>query len=70
MLGVVIASAERSRLYHRPGQSPCFPMAAGFKRPLQSVGYYLVDRHGVIRWASVGELFTDLPRPESLRALL
>lgn len=132
MLGVVIASAERSRLYYRFGQSPCFPVAAApdrsihrtyglpafvrtpeimaagvqraaelvremkidsggdpfntmhhydgwvdtaeddaeFKRPLQSVGYYLIDRQGVIRWAGAGELLADLPRPESLLALV
>ena len=28
MLGVVIASAERSRFYFRFGHSPCFPVAA------------------------------------------
>jgi peroxiredoxin len=132
MLGVVIASAERSRLYYRFGHSPCFPvvaapdrrvhrayglpavvrtpemMAAGiqqaaellremnidsggdpfntmhhydgwvdtpeddaeFKRPLQSPGYYFIDRQGIIRWASVGKLLNELPRPESLLALV
>jgi len=43
---------------------------AEFKRPLQAVGYYLIDHQGVIRWASVGEILTSLPGPESLRALL
>lgn len=132
MLGVVIASAERSRLYFRFGYSPCFPVAAApdrsvhrayglpslertpemmeagtkqaaqllremnidsrgdpfntmhhydgwvdtpeddaeFKRPLQSVGYYFIDRQGIICWASVGKLLNELPRPESLLALL
>ena len=132
MLGVVIASAERSRLYFRFGTRPCFPVAAApdrsihrayglpgaertpemlaalaqraaellremnidgrgdpfaafhhydgwrdtaedeaeFKRPLQSVGYYLIDRQGVIRWASVGEILSELPGPESLLALV
>lgn len=132
MLGVVIASAERSRLYFRFGHSPCFPVAAApdrsvhrayglpavvrtpevmaagiqqavealremnidggtdpfttmhqydgwvdtpdddaeFKRPLQSVGYYFIDRQGMIRWASVGAILHDLPRPESLLALV
>jgi peroxiredoxin len=132
MLGVVIASAERSRLYFRFAPTPCFPLAAApdrsvhrayglpaeprtpqlmapvvqraaavlremrvdggtdplmtlhhhggwedtaedeaeFKRPLQSVGYYLVDRAGVIRWASVGQVLEDLPVPETLLALV
>jgi peroxiredoxin len=132
MLGVVIASAERSRLYFRYGHSPCFPVAAApdrsihrayglpavvrtpemmaagiqraaellremnidsggdpfntmhhydgwvdtaeddaeFKRPLQSPGYYFIDRQGIIRWASAGKLLNDLPRPESLLALV
>jgi len=132
MLGVVIASADRSRLYFRFGARPCFPLAAApdrsvhrayglsasertpeiladmrqqasgllrelnvdegadpittfhhydgwedtaedaaeFKRPLQSVGYYLIDRQGVIRWASVGEILGKLPGPESLLAVL
>ena len=132
MLGVIIASAERSRLYFRFAPRPCFPIAAApdrsvhrayglpaaertpeylagatrqaavflremnideggdpftafhhhdgwkdtaeddaeFKRPLQSVGYFLIDQQGVIRWTSVGEFFTKLPAPESLRALL
>jgi peroxiredoxin len=131
MLGVVIASAERSRLYFKFGKPPCFPVAAApdrsihrayglpavertpevwaaftegaskalrdmnidggadpiavlhrhdgwqdtaeddaeFKRPLQLVGYYFVDRQGVIRWARVGEVSEDLPTPESLLAL-
>jgi peroxiredoxin len=132
MLGVVIASAERSRLYFRFASAPCFPVAAApdrsihrayglgaaartpelmagvarratamlremgveagadpimtvhhhggwedtaedeaeFKQPLQSVGYYLIDRQGVIRWASVGEILDELPSPESLLALV
>jgi peroxiredoxin len=132
MLGVVIASAERSRLYFRFGHSPCFPVAAApdrsvhrayglrpvertpeamaagiqraaellremnidsrgdpfntmhhydgwvdtpeddaeFKRPIQSVGYYFIDRQGIIRWASAGKLLDELPRPESLLALV
>jgi peroxiredoxin len=132
MLGVVIASADRSRLYFRYGTRPCFPVAAApdrsihrayglpavertpellaelsrqaagflrelnlpdrgdpfnafhhydgwkdtaedeseFKRPLQSVGYYLIDQHGLIRWARVGEIITKLPDPESLVSLL
>jgi hypothetical protein len=111
MLGVVIASAERSRLYFRYRNAPCFPVAAApdrsvhrayglpavvrtpemiavftqqageylrelnmpssgdpfkafhhydgwedtaeddaeFRRLWQSVGYYLIDRQGVIR---------------------
>ena len=132
MLGVVIASTERSRLYFSFRNPPCFPVAtapdrsvhrayglpavvrtpemiavftqqageflhepsikssgdpfsafhhydgwadtveddAEFKRPLQSVGYYLIDRQGVIRWASVGDLLRDLPGPESLLAFV
>jgi peroxiredoxin len=132
MLGVVIASPERSRLYFRFGNSPCFPVAAApdrsihrayglsavmrtpemiaaamqrarevlremnidgdvdvadafqkldgfeltaeddaeFQRPLQSVGYYFIDRDGVIRWASVGKLLSALPEPETLLALV
>ena len=132
MLGVVIASAERSRLYFRFGNPPCFPVAAApdrsvhraygltaavrtpeviaalthqaaeslremnvdggsnpimtlhhyggwedtaeddaeCKRPLQSVGYYFIDRQEVIRWASVGKILNELPRPESLLALV
>jgi peroxiredoxin len=132
MLGVVIASAERSRLYFRFGKLPCFPVAAApdrsvhhayglpavvrtpeviargtqraaemlremglasggdplmtfhhhggwedtaedeeeLKRPLQAVGYYFIDRQGIIRWASVGPILHDLPGPESLLALL
>ena len=132
MLGVVIASPERSRLYFRFGNSPCFPIAAApdrsihrayglmatvrtpemiaaalqragdvlkdlnvdsggnvgetfqkldgfelmpeddaeFQRPQQQVGYYLVDRQRVIRWASVGRLLSTLPEPESLLALV
>src|SRR5262249_44948503 len=34
MLGVVIASAERSRLYFRFGHSPCFPVAAAPDRSI------------------------------------
>jgi hypothetical protein len=41
-----------------------------FKRPLQSVGYYFIDRQGVIRWASIGKILNELPRPESLLALV
>ncbi len=132
MLGVVIASADRSRPYFKFGNRPCFTIAATpdrsvhrayglsaadrtpemladmsrqavgilqemnidggadpfvafhhydgwkdtaedtaeFKRPLQSVGYYLIDQQGVIRWASVGEILATLPEPESLLALL
>jgi len=132
MLGVVIASAERSRLYFKFGARPCCPVVAApdrsvhrayglsasartpelmapvnqraaeilremnvdaggdplmalhhhggwtdtpedeteFKRPLQSVGYYLIDRQGVIRWASVGDILSGLPGPESLLALV
>jgi peroxiredoxin len=132
MLGVVIASPERARLYFRYRNAPCFPVAtasdrsvhrayglpavvrtpemiavftqqareflrelnvnssgdpftafhhyggwedtaeddAEYKRPLQAVGYYFVDRQGVIRWASVGDLLRELPGPETLRALV
>jgi len=132
MLGVVIASTERSRLYFRYRNAPCFPLAAApdrlvhrayglpavvrtpemiavfteqaseylremnmpssgdpfkafhhydewedtaeddaeFRRPWQSVGYYFIDRQGVIRWASVGDLLRDLPEPASLLALV
>jgi len=131
MLGVVIASPERARLYFKFRARPCCPMAAApdrsvhrayglgasartrelmapinqqaveilrelkvddggnplmtlhheggwedtpedeaeFKRPLQSVGYYLIDRQGVIRWARVGDIITDIPGPDSLVAL-
>jgi hypothetical protein len=57
-------------MHHYDGWVDTAEDDAEFKRPLQSVGYYLVDRHGVIRWTSVGELLTELPRPESLLALL
>lgn len=132
MLGVVIASTERSRLYFNFRSAPCFPVAAApdrsvhraygltsvvatpemiavftqqagaflrelnikssgdpftafrhydgwedtaedhaeFRRPLQSVGYYFIDRRGVIRWASVGDLLRELPGPQSLLAKL
>ena len=132
MLGVVIASPERSRMYFRFGNSPCFPIAAApdrsihraygltavvrtpemraaalqrasealkelniesggnvfdafmghdgfeltaeddaeYQRALQSVGYYLIDRDGVIRWASVGKLLSTLPEPDTLLALV
>jgi peroxiredoxin len=132
MLGVVIASPERSRMYFRFGNSPCFPLAAApdrslhraygltavvrtpemiaaamqrateilremnidsgsdvadafqkldgfeltpdddaeYQRPLQAVGYYFVDRDGVIRWSSVGKLLSALPEPETLLALV
>jgi hypothetical protein len=43
---------------------------AEFQRPLQSVGYYFIDRDGVIRWASVGKLLSALPEPETLLALV
>jgi peroxiredoxin len=36
MLGVVIASAERSRLYFRFGAAPCFPVAAAPDRSVRS----------------------------------
>jgi peroxiredoxin len=132
MLGVVIASPDRARLYFRYRNAPCFPVAtapdrsvhrayglpavvrtpemitvftqqardflrelnidssgdpfmafhhydgwedtaeddAEYKRPLQAVGYYFVDRQGVIRWASVGDLLRELPGPEALLALV
>jgi hypothetical protein len=132
MLGVVIASTERSRLYFSYRNAPCFPLAAApdrsvhrayglpavvrtpemmavfaqqseeylrelnmpssgdpmiafhhydgwedtaeddaeLRRPWQSVGYYLIDRQGVIRWANVGDLLRDLPEPASLLAQL
>lgn len=132
MLGVIIASGERSRLYFKFGARPCFPVAAApdrsvhrayglpavartpevmtrigqraaevlrgmnmdggsdplmalhhhggwedtpedhaeFERPMQSSGYYLVDRQGVIRWARVGEIPPDLPGPEALLPLV
>jgi peroxiredoxin len=132
LVGLVIASAERARLYfhYRP---PCFAMAAapdraihrayglpaldrtpafreeterlaaqalselglqaspgqagmtfmnwdGFdmtpeddaewKRPLQSVGYFLIGRDGIIRWARVEARVQPLPKAEELLALL
>lgn len=132
MLGVVIASPERSRLYFKFRGRPCCPTVAApdrsvhrtyglgasartrelmapinqraaeilremnvddegdplmalhhhggwvdtpedeaeFKRPLQSVGYYLIDRQGVIRWARVGDVIADVPGPASLMALV
>jgi peroxiredoxin len=132
MLGVVIARPERSRMYFKFGNSPCFPVAAApdrtlhraygltatvrtpemraaalqrageilremnvepgddivevfqkldgfemtpedtaeFERPLQSVGYYFIDREGIIRWASVGKLLNTLPAPETLLAVV
>jgi len=132
LLGVVIASPERARLYFRFGNAPCFPIAAApdrsvhrayglpavartpevvaagthqaveilremkvdggddpimtlhhhggwedtaeddaeFKRPLQSIGYYFIDRRGVVRWARVSFTFEDLPEPGSLLALV
>jgi len=57
-------------MHHYDGWVDTAEDDAEFKRPLQSVGYYLIDRQGVIRWASAGELLHELPRPESLLALV
>jgi peroxiredoxin len=59
-----------SAFHHYDGWEDTAEDDAEFKRPLQSVGYYLIDRQGVIRWASVGDLLRDLPGPESLLALV
>jgi len=40
------------------------------QRPLQAPGYYLIDREGVIRWASVGKLLAALPEPAELLRLV
>lgn len=132
LLGVIIASPERSRQYFRHFP-PCFPMAAapdrathrayglpevirtpefrqqterraseilrergvqaapgqagsvfaasdGFEmttedqaewqRPLQTVGYFLVGRDGVIRWARFETAVTALPKTDELVSLL
>ena len=42
---------------------------AELQRPLQSVGYYFIDRHRIIRWASVGKLYAEIPEPDTLLAL-
>ena len=42
LLGVVIATAERSRLYYRFASSPCFPVAASPNRALHGA-YGLVE---------------------------
>jgi hypothetical protein len=57
-------------LHHYDGWGDTAEDDAEFSRPWQSVGYYFVDRQGVIRWASVGDLLRDLPEPASLLALL
>jgi peroxiredoxin len=45
MLGVVIASAERSRLYFRFGAAPCFPVAAAPDRSVhRAYGLPAVER--------------------------
>ena len=56
--------------HHYDGWEDTAEDDAEYKRPLQAVGYYLVDRQGVIRWASVGDLLRELPGPETLLALV
>jgi peroxiredoxin len=43
---------------------------AEWKRPLQSVGYFLIGRDGVIRWARVEARVQPLPKVEELLALV
>jgi peroxiredoxin len=132
LLGLVIASPERARLYFRHFP-PCFPFAAapdraihqayglpevvrtpefreetqrratailhelgleaptgqatavfttanGFEltpedeaempRPLQSIGFFLIGRDGLIRWALADPRIVPLPRPEELSLLV
>jgi hypothetical protein len=56
--------------HHYDGWEDTAEDDAEYKRPLQAVGYYFVDRQGVIRWASVGDLLRELPGPEALLALV
>ena len=56
--------------HHHGGWEDTAEDEAEFRRPLQSVGYYLVDRGGVIRWARTGEILSELPQPASLLALV
>jgi hypothetical protein len=57
-------------LHHYDGWEDTAEDDAEFRRPWQPVGYYLIDREGVIRWANVGDLLRDLPEPASLLAQL
>jgi hypothetical protein len=43
---------------------------AEWKRPLQSVGYFLIGRDGVIRWARVEARVQPLPKAEELLTLV
>ncbi len=135
LLGVVIATPERSRLYFRFRNAPCFPLAtapdralhrayglpeivrtermrqdvetaaasllreqfgvdhwsgpaglafhrldtafqatpedeAEYARHMQTSGYFLIDRDGVIRWAQAPTNILNLPQGEELLALL
>ena len=57
-------------MHHYDGWVDTLEDDAEFKRPVQSVGYDFIDRQGLIRWASAGKLLDELPRPESLLALI
>src|SRR5438105_4062668 len=43
---------------------------AEWRRPLQRVGAFLIDRDGTIRWAKVANRVFDLPKGEELLALV
>jgi hypothetical protein len=43
---------------------------AEYRRPLQSVGCFLIGCDGVIRWGRVEISVTALPQPDLLRSLL
>jgi hypothetical protein len=43
---------------------------AEWKRPLQSVGYFLIGRDGLIRWSRVEARITTVPAVEELLALV
>jgi hypothetical protein len=56
--------------HHHGGWEDTAEDETEFRRPLQSIGYYLVDRGGVIRSARTGEILSELPPPASLLALV
>ena len=85
MLGVVIASADRSRLYFRYGTRPCFPVAAAPDRSIhRAYGLPAVERTpemvadmteqaaGLLRemTSNVGDILNKMPDPEILLTLL
>jgi hypothetical protein len=43
---------------------------AEWSRPLQWVGYFLIGRDGLIRWANVEARIVDLPEVDKLLALI